>query len=63
MIESVHLFSEMKVLVLTIFLSLLLAVLFLILFLLELRNNEINSLEQDALRPFEHETPKIASRK
>lgn len=53
----------MKVLVLTVFLSLLLALLFLIFFMLERRNKELSSPEQDALRPFDHEIPKVASRK
>lgn len=51
----------MNVLILTVFLSLLLAALFLLFFLREKRTQGICSPEQDALRPFDLETPKAAS--
>ena len=41
--------------------SLLLAALFLLFFVRERRTQGINSPEQDALRPFDMETPKAAS--
>ena len=55
----------MNVLLLTVFLSMLLASLFLLFFLRERRNQNtfFNSPEQDALRPFETETPKTALRR
>ena len=53
----------MNVLLLTVFLSLLLAALFLLLFLRERRSDHTGSPEQDALRPFETETPRIALRR
>ncbi len=53
----------MNVLLLTVFLSLLLAALFLLFFLHERRTQGICSPEQDALRPFDSETPKTASRR
>ncbi|CAA6679120.1 MULTISPECIES: hypothetical protein [unclassified Lentimonas] len=53
----------MKVLLLTVFLSLLLAALFLLFFLLERRGKALSSPEQDALRPFDNETPIAAPRK
>ncbi|MGB0257083.1 MAG: hypothetical protein ACPGES_00390 [Coraliomargarita sp.] len=49
----------MNVLLLTVFLSLLLAVLFLIFFLGDRKNQHFSSPEQDALRPFENETPRV----
>ena len=51
----------MNVLLLTVFLSLLLAALFLLFFVREKRTQGICSPEQDALRPFDLETPKTAS--
>jgi hypothetical protein len=53
----------MKVLLLTVFLSILLAALFLLFFLLERRGKSLTSPEQDALLPFDNETPTDASRK
>ncbi len=53
----------MNILILTVFLSLLIAALFLCFFLLEHRGQTFMSHEQDALRPFDNETPKDASRK
>lgn len=55
----------MNVLLLTVFLSLLLASLFLLFFLQERRsqNRHLNSPEQDALRPFDIETPKASLRR
>lgn len=55
----------MNVLLLTVFLSLLLASLFLLCFLRERHSQrgQCNSPEQDALRPFENETPKSALRR
>jgi hypothetical protein len=53
----------MKILLLTVFLSLLLAALFLLFFLLERRGKILTSPEQDALRPFDNEIPRDASRK
>ncbi len=49
----------MNVLLLTVFLSLLLAVLFLIFFLGDRKNQHFSSPEQDALRPFDNETPRV----
>jgi len=51
----------MNVLLLTVFLSLLLAALFLLFFVRERRSQDISSPEQDALRPFDPETPKATS--
>lgn len=51
----------MNVLILTVFLSLLLAALFLLFYVREKRTQGICSPEQDALRPFDAETPKAAS--
>lgn len=51
----------MKVILLTVFLSLLLAALFLLFFLLERRGKSLTSPEQDALRPFDKETPTTAA--
>ena len=51
----------MNVLILTVFLSLLLAALFLLFFVRERRTQGISSPEQDALRPFDPETPKATS--
>jgi len=51
----------MNVLLLTVFLSMLLAALFLLFFIRERRTQGISSPEQDALRPFDIETPKTAS--
>jgi hypothetical protein len=51
----------MNVLILTVFLSLLLAALFLLFFVREKRSQDVSSPEQDALRPFDMETPKTAS--
>ena len=53
----------MNILLLTVFLSTLLAALFLLFFIRDRRNELHSSPEQDALRPFEHETPKAALRK
>jgi len=53
----------MNVLILTVFLSLLLASLFLLFFVRERRTQGIGSPEQDALRPFDVETPKNALRR
>lgn len=53
----------MKVLLLTVFLSTLLAGLFLLFFLRERRSKSLNTPEQDALRPFDLETPKTVLRK
>lgn len=55
----------MNVLLLTVFLSMLLASLFLLFFLRERRSKDsfFNSPEQDALRPFDIETPKNALRR
>ena len=53
----------MNVLILTVFLSLLLASLFLLFFVRERRTQELGSPEQDALRPFDLETPKSAVRR
>jgi hypothetical protein len=53
----------MNVLILTVFLSTLLAALFLLFFMLDRRNNRQNSPEQDALRPFNLETPRETSKK
>ncbi len=50
----------MNVLILTVFLSLLLASLFLLFFLRERRTEGLGSPEQDALRPFDNETPENA---
>jgi len=47
----------MEVLLLTVFLSLLLAGLFLLLFLRDRGQPRRSSLEQEALRPFQAETP------
>jgi hypothetical protein len=51
----------MNVLILTVFLSLLLALLFLLFFVRERRTEGLSSPEQDALRPFDLETPKNAN--
>jgi len=51
----------MNVLTLTVFLSLLLAALFLLFFIRERRSQGISSPEQDALQPFDTETPKTIS--
>lgn len=48
----------MNVLILTVFLSLLLASLFLLFFVRERRTQGLSSPEQDALRPFDLETPR-----
>lgn len=53
----------MNVLILTVFLSLLLASLFLLFFVRERRTQGFGSPEQDALRPFDSETPKTATRR
>lgn len=53
----------MNVLILTVFLSLLLAALFLLFFIRERRTQGVSSPEQDALRPFDLETPKYTSRR
>jgi hypothetical protein len=53
----------MNVLLLTVFLSLLLAALFLLFFIRERRTRGFDTPEQDALRPFEPETPKNAFHK
>ena len=53
----------MNILILTVFLSLLLASLFLLFFIRERRTQGLSSPEQDALRPFEHESPKSALHK
>ena len=55
----------MKVLLLTVYLSLLLAALFLLLFLRErrVRARLTGSVEQDALRPLDTEIPRDVSRK
>lgn len=53
----------MNVLILTVFLSLLLASLFLLFFVRERRTQGIGCAEQDALRPFDLETPKSALRR
>lgn len=52
----------MNVLILTVFLSLMLASLFLLFFIRERRTQGFGSPEQDALRPFNMETPKNAVR-
>lgn len=52
----------MNVLILTVFLSLLLAGLFLLFFVRERRTQGLSSPEQDALRPFDDESPKRALR-
>lgn len=48
----------MEVLLLTVFLSLLLAVLFLLLFMKDRVARGLQSLEQEALRPFQQEKPR-----
>ncbi len=53
----------MKVLLLTVFLSLLLAVLFLLFFIMQYKNKDLNTIEQNALRPLDKEESKIVSRK
>ncbi len=53
----------MNVLILTVFLSLLLALLFLLFFIRERRTQGMSSPEQDALRPFDLETPKNVLRR
>lgn len=53
----------MNVLILTVFLSLLLAALFLLFFVRERRTEDLSSPEQDALRPFDIETPKNVVRR
>ncbi|WP_269522778.1 hypothetical protein [Coraliomargarita parva] len=53
----------MKVLLLTVFLSLLLAGIFLACFIRERRSKHLGTPEQDALRPFDLEKPKIVLRK
>ena len=53
----------MKILFLTVFLSLLLASLFLLLFIRDRRRQDFGGIEQDALRPFEDETPQITLRR
>lgn len=47
----------MEILLLTVFLSLLLGVLFLVLYLRSSQQERFSSLEQEALRPFQKETP------
>jgi hypothetical protein len=53
----------MNVLILTVFLSLLLALLFLLFFVRERKSHDFSSPEQDALRPFDTETPKSTLRR
>ncbi len=53
----------MNVLILTVFLSLLLASLFLLFFIREHRTQGLGSPEQDALRPFDLETPENSLRR
>jgi hypothetical protein len=53
----------MDVLILTVFLSLLLASLFLLFFIRERRTQGLGSPEQDALRPFDKETPQDTPRR
>ena len=53
----------MKVLLLTVFLSLLLSVLFLLFFILQRRNKASKGIEQNALRPLENEKSEVVSRK
>lgn len=53
----------MKVLLLTVFLSLLLAVLFLLFFILQHKNKGLSNNEQNALRPLDDETSRVVSRK
>lgn len=48
----------MEILLLTVFLSLLLAAFFLMLFMKNRLAKGLNNMEQDALRPFQVETPK-----
>ena len=52
----------MKVLLLTVFLSLLLAVLFLLFFILQYKSNNLGNNEQNALRPLDQEKTKTVSR-
>ena len=53
----------MKVLLLTVFLSLLLAVLFLLFFILQHKSKGLSNIEQSALRPLDKEESKVVSRK
>ena len=53
----------MKVLLLTVFLSLLLALLFLLFFILQYRSKGLSNNEQSALRPLDKEESKAVSRK
>lgn len=52
----------MNVLLLTVFLSTLLAVLFLLFFIKDRANQRHSSPEQDALRPFDSETPRAETK-
>lgn len=53
----------MKVLLLTVFLSLLLAVLFLLLFIFQHKNKNFSNHDQNALRPLDEEKSKVTPRK